>query len=163
MEIATVECKCRTCGKMFTVHRKCKNSAEVSYFEDYAKDRCDECKDCYFARQKAEALEKAQRIIEENHLPDITGKSEKQIAYANDLRNRYLSEIEDFQIKKVKKAIKIIGTDAWNAQIKEAADKLYGGDVEAATKIVLQKELIYKYYYIWQESDAGRIIDILTK
>ena len=63
----------------------------------------------------------------------------------------------------MKKAIKIIGTDAWNAQIKEAADKLYGGDVEAATKIVLQKELIYKYYYIWQESDAGRIIDILTK
>ena len=163
MAIATVECKCRTCGKMFTVHRKCKNSAEVSYFEDYAKDRCDECKDCYFARKKAEALEKAQRIIEENHLPDITGKSEKQIAYANDLRNRYLSEIEDFQIKKVKKAIRIFGTDAWNAEIKEAADKLYGGDIAAANRHVLTQYGIEKYYEIWRESDAGRIIDILTK
>lgn len=163
MAIATVECKCRTCGKMFTVHRKCKNSAEVSYFEDYAKDRCDECKDCYFARKKAEALEKAQRIIEENHLPDITGKSEKQIAYANDLRNRYLSEIEDSQIKKVKKAIKIFGTDAWNAEIKEAAEKLYGGDIDAANRHVLTQYGIEKYYEIWRESDAGRIIDILTK
>lgn len=163
MAIATVECKCRTCGKMFTIHRKCKNSAEVSYFEDYAKDRCDECKDCYFARKKAEALEKAQRIIEENHLPEITGKSEKQIAYANDLRNRYLSEIEDSQIKKVKKAIKIFGTDAWNAEIKEAAEKLYGGDIDAANRHVLTQYGIEKYYEIWRESDAGRIIDILTK
>ncbi|MGN1075066.1 MAG: hypothetical protein ACI4QB_08755, partial [Eubacteriales bacterium] len=92
MAKATAECRCATCGKTFTVEKTCRNRRDADSYEAWASEHMTECPDCRRLRVKFDAAAKAAPIVWECELPEITGASDKQIAYARDLRSRYLAE-----------------------------------------------------------------------
>lgn len=49
------------------------------------------CRECQTEKNE----DAARDMIESYHMPEITFGSEKQLAYANDLRNRYIVDTED--------------------------------------------------------------------
>ena len=90
MAKASVMCKCEKCGKEFKKEKICHNRAEADNFEEWAKENCTECPECYKARIESQKAEKANVLKEKYNLPEIIGASEKQVAYANSLRDEYI-------------------------------------------------------------------------
>lgn len=90
MARAIAECKCNKCGAKFEKIQFRSNRKEADSWKEWAEENCTVCPDCWEKAKKEEDVEKAAALIEELHLPEITGKSEKQIKYANDLRTRYI-------------------------------------------------------------------------
>lgn len=107
MAKATVECKCKTCGKIFTKWTYKNSRREADEWEAWAAENIDECPECYNARIKAEKLAEADEMIGDVELVNLTG-SEKQIKWANDIRSQKLAEV-----------LKVYGTS------KEFLDVLY--------------------------------------
>lgn len=91
MAKAIVMCKCEKCGKEFKKEKICHNRAEADNFEEWAKENCTECPECYKARMELLRTQKAKEIKEKYDLPEIVGASEKQVAYANSLRDEYVA------------------------------------------------------------------------
>lgn len=91
MAMAEVELVCSTCGKTFTHRQKRYNRADADQYEDWARAHIDTCPDCFRAqKQKEKELEAAARS---SQLPQLQG-SEKQVAWANSIRNKMISENE---------------------------------------------------------------------
>ena len=106
MAIATVDLVCSTCGANFTHRHKCYNRNEANRYEDWAANNIHECPECRARRLKAEREEARVRKYEQISLqiqglgivlPDISG-TERQIAYANDLRMDHLGRDENYPI-----------------------------------------------------------------
>lgn len=95
MAIARVTLKCTTCGKEFTMEKHCMNRKQADNWEEYMQDAERECPECYKARRAAERAEAVEKFSAEFDLPEITGVSEKQIKYANDLRAKCISRLVD--------------------------------------------------------------------
>ena len=95
MAKATTECRCKTCGKQFVVSKDCFSRSDADGWSAWASEHMTECPDCRRARIAAEANDTADEIIREYNLPDITGVSAKQVAYARDLRTKYLTSRKD--------------------------------------------------------------------
>ena len=91
MAKASVMCKCEKCGKEFKKEKICHNRREADRFEEWAKENCTECPECYKARIESQKAEKAKALKEKYNLPEIVGVSEKQVAYANSLRDEYVA------------------------------------------------------------------------
>lgn len=90
MAKAIVMCKCEKCGKEFKKEKICHNRSEANSFEEWAKENCTECPECYKARIESQKAEKANVLKEKYNLPEIIGASEKQVNYANSLRDEYI-------------------------------------------------------------------------
>lgn len=89
MAMAEVELVCSTCGKTFTHRQKRYNRADADQYEEWARAHIDTCPDCFRAqKQKEKELEAAARS---SQLPQLQG-SEKQVAWANSIRNKMISE-----------------------------------------------------------------------
>lgn len=86
MAIATVEIKCEKCGKTFTVRRECYNRRDAENYEKWAIDNISTCPAC----RRLYSDEERTKLVEEYNLPAISGVSEKQIAYADSLRTKFL-------------------------------------------------------------------------
>lgn len=96
MARARIELTCTDCGKKFVHIHTCRNSREAASYEVWAKENITCCPDCLAAGRKAE-----QAVAVENYLasfagefcfPEITGVSDKQIAYAKSLRDRFIAD-----------------------------------------------------------------------
>ena len=90
MAKASVMCKCEKSGKEYKKEKMCCNRAEADSFEEWAKENCTECPECYKARMELLRTQKAKEIKEKYNLPEIVGASEKQVNYANSLRDEYI-------------------------------------------------------------------------
>lgn len=89
MAMAEVELVCSTCGKTFTHRKKRYNRADADQYEEWARAHIDTCPDCFRAKQQKEKeLEAAARS---SQLPQLQG-SEKQVAWANTIRDKMISE-----------------------------------------------------------------------
>lgn len=89
MAMAEVELVCSTCGKTFTHRQKRYNRADADRYEEWARAHIDTCPDCFRAqKQKEKELEAAARS---SQLPQLQG-SKKQVAWANSIRNKMISE-----------------------------------------------------------------------
>lgn len=89
MAMAEVELVCSTCGKTFTHRKKRYNRADADQYEEWARAHIDTCPDCFRAQQQKEKeLEAAARS---SQLPQLQG-SEKQVAWANTIRDKMISE-----------------------------------------------------------------------
>lgn len=94
MAIAKIEITCTKCGNTFIHRKECWNRREADSYESWAISNIDTCPECY-RKQKADhkaanlaaALEKFGF-----QLPELTGASDKQIAYAVSVRERYLAD-----------------------------------------------------------------------
>lgn len=100
MAKASVTLKCKDCGAEYTVTKKCYNRKEADSWEAYMQQgnsgQCTECwkKDQQRKREieKAQLAEKVNAKLSEARivLPELVG-SEKQVAWANDIRNNFIS------------------------------------------------------------------------
>lgn len=94
MARAIANCKCEKCGETFEKIAFKYNRTEADKWQAWAEENCTICPDCWRKLQQEEDASKAAEIIERFNLPEITGKSGKQIKYASDLRNKLLAQKE---------------------------------------------------------------------
>lgn len=94
MAIARVECTCSACGKAFEVRRQCANRRDAMHYESWAADNRSFCNACYAeAMAKRKEREVSDKLGEWGlTLPTIKGVSGKQVAYAVNVRARYLGK-----------------------------------------------------------------------
>lgn len=90
MAIARVECTCKTCGKTFEVKATRANSTQAREFEEWAVEHCTECHECS-AKRKAEQDCQRYAGIDMSDYSPLRG-SERQIAWANDIRRGFISQ-----------------------------------------------------------------------
>lgn len=108
MSRASVVLTCKKCGKEFThIKHNCYNSTDARKYEEWAKKNVDTCPDCYKVEQEAKKLaERAKQAAGNSEgakscpleFPVLIG-SEKQIAWATDLRNGIISAMVDRKAK----------------------------------------------------------------
>ena len=89
MEIARVECFCKNCGDLFVFEKECQNRLEAEALEKWAAKKKTLCPKCYRGSQQL----RTSQLSAELKLPAITG-TEKQIQYAQSLRDRYVTKHE---------------------------------------------------------------------
>lgn len=163
MALAKIECMCATCGKKFEYKKTCRNCAEVESFSEWAKEHIDECPECYKERIKEENAAKAAEIINKYGFPEIIGISNKEIAYANNLRNRLLSS--DRIDKLIAKHDKIFA-DLQDPEVVESIQNnpKYAkyGSMDKFIEAVLINNCIAEIHAIRYECRAQDIIDALT-
>lgn len=76
---------CCDCGESFEHIHFCNNRRDADSYETWARDNITQCPACYRKAQLAKKLEGL-------NLPEITGGTEKQIAYARKLRDEKVSD-----------------------------------------------------------------------
>lgn len=94
MARAIANCKCEKCGETFEKIAFKYNRTEADKWQAWAEENCTICPDCWRKLQQEEDAAKAAEIIDFFNLPEITGKSDKQIKYASDLRDKLLAQKE---------------------------------------------------------------------
>ena len=93
MAIARLNIKCTECGEDIEIRRNCFNRKEADNYEVWAAQNIKLCNKCRFEKQKAESLKDLSEFIKS--LPEIVGKSEKQITYAKNLRENLIFKNRD--------------------------------------------------------------------
>lgn len=85
---------CTECGNEFEHVHFCRNSAEADNYETWAAKNITICPDCYKRQLAAQKTAKCDAALEKYGftLPELTGASEKQIAYAKKVRVQYLAD-----------------------------------------------------------------------
>ena len=94
MARAIANCKCEKCGETFEKIAFKYNRTEADKWQEWAEENCTICPDCWRKETQEKDAVKVAEIIERFNLPEITGKSDKQIKYASDLRNKLLAQKE---------------------------------------------------------------------
>lgn len=95
MAKATVTCRCNICGREFTHTKTCQNRRDAEDYEHWVQWHITQCPDCYAAEMrhnKEEKMKKAMSELSDFNLPAIVGVSDKQIAYAEKLRIKTLTD-----------------------------------------------------------------------
>lgn len=151
MARAIAICMCATCGTEFEKVAFKRNRTEADSWQEWAEANCDECPECYAKRMAQENAEKVQAL----GLPEITGKSEKQIRYALDIRAKYAVD-HTREIRYIKKMLHIAQTDEAKAQATAA-----GMAVEEVFKATIEKLHLESALVCVIETDAHKIIEAL--
>lgn len=159
MARGTAECTCEKCGKTFVKYSyNCRNRSEADRWEEWAKGNYTLCPECYREQQKADNAQKASVLIAELGLPEITGKSEKQIQYASNLRNKELVSRPE-QARKIAEWFRM----AKDGELDEAAAEK-GMTPDELVRVTCQEYHFYglgNLYTVFTVSDAGKLIDTL--
>lgn len=103
MAKATAICECKVCGKKFKVTHESCSRQEANRWEQWAINQYDICPDCLAEQRKEEeaARKEARRA---KGIPSLTG-TVKQIAWAEEIRNKFEDKIEE-EIEQREKRIK---------------------------------------------------------
>lgn len=152
MARAIANCTCSVCGSKFERVEFKSNRAQADAWKEWAEEHFTTCQECYQKQQMA----KAEALVAELGLPQITGKSEKQIAYAASLRAKYLVKRGANEIKLVRKLMAAMTPE----KVREVAEK-NGVDDETVIRRNLERRALSQAYVAAYESDAGKIIDAL--
>ena len=159
MAKATASCRCKICGKDFTVEKTCYNRKDADAYEAWASAHVDECPACRRARIAAEANEAAEEIIREYNIPEITGGTPKQIAYARDLRAKYLTSRKDL-IASYAKQRRFEGSEKMIANLHAQATRKGGKAMLTEYRTHMMR---YEYLpVLFCTGDAKTIINCLT-
>lgn len=155
MARAIAECTCKYCGKQFEKVAFKRNRAEADSFVVWAEHNIDQCPECYKAAQEAEAEKKFDALDEQYNFPAIVGVSDKQKAYADTLRNRYVSDNAEM-LAMVKQMI-----DASSDEIAKMV-KETGKTEDAIIREALKHHCsMLPAYIVMTSADAREIIDTL--
>lgn len=151
MARSIAHCICATCGAEFKKVAFKRNRTEAYAWQEWAKVNCDECPECYAKRIAQENAAKVQAL----GLPEIIGKSEKQVKYASDLRAKYAID-HTKEIQYIKKMLHIAQTDEAKAQATAA-----GMTVEEVFKATIEKLHLESALVCVIETEAHKIIEAL--
>ena len=174
-------CKCENCGKEFEHIHMCRNTKDAVDYEKWAKENITICPECYAEQKRMEKENKRKAYmeeIEEGHkLPEITGVSEKQIAYAERLRSLFIDDLATYNVN-----LKKFFQGASEIRFEKMTEKEHAMAAEAAEKVgktteewfeerrnmVLARATnlgnpadVKKVETIFAESNAAKIIDAL--
>lgn len=91
MAQARITLTCSCCGKSFEHRHTCYNRREATSYEEWARDSITLCPDCYVAARRKAEMERFMASLPDGYqLPELTGVSDKQIAYAARLRESFI-------------------------------------------------------------------------
>lgn len=156
MARAMVTITCKHCGKDFThINRNCHNRTEANNYEDWAKQNIDMCPECRRKEIEKDNASKAQKIAEEYNLPKIKGVSEKQTAFADKLRNAYISQYPE----KIAKASRMIKAMNRERMAQKASEQ--GMSAEEYILMAFDAYRVKEAYIILTCDLAAQIIDTL--
>lgn len=162
MAIARVTLVCPTCGKEFEKTKTCYNRKEADRWEEYMKTTDMECPECYKAHKAAETEAAVTEIIAKFNLPEITGVSDKQIKFANDLRNKYLltldAEKASVMLEKMEEKLE---NGEWKKACVAGAEKS-GKSENYVQWNAMHRAAIDKLVVLMHTSDAHTLIDLLN-
>lgn len=160
MAIASITLTCNTCGKKFEHRRNCYNRSEANRYEQWAENNITECPACWHkAQEAAKAKALADKLTECGFvLPVIEGVSDKQIAYAEKLRTRYLAD----DLGKLDDWKQISDTLADSAAMEDIAKQCAerGVSVEYALDQAISASNLAMVRELLTLTDAKKIIDI---
>lgn len=151
MEIAKITYVCKSCGGIFLYEKQCHNRLEAEMFEQKAARRKRVCPACY-RKSQTEAFD---MLITELNLPPITGVSEKQIAYAASLRERFVLKNQDMLRYAKAQLDRIVP-----GNVPDVAKK-WGIPVQQCVQEAFRGCELEKAYVCLAESSAKKIIDQL--
>ena len=152
MARAIAICTCSVCGAKFERVEFKNNRAQADAWKEWAEEHFTICPECYQKQQ----MDKAEALVAELGLPQIAGKSEKQIAYAASLRAKYLLKNGAAEIGRVRKLMAVMTPE----KVHEVAEK-NGVDDETVIRRNLEHRALSQAYVAAYETDAGKIIDAL--
>lgn len=169
MAKAIATCTCPTCGAKHTFTNSLRNRREADNWKEWVESHGRECPDCYRARRNAGLAEEAEPLIKKYQLPEITGKSEKQINFAAVLRNAYLADFADIYYPDIDRITSTLSDpDKLRQLLAEHPEDFPGVDAGTPINLIISRYLLTKYpsslysaYKLRRESDAGKIIDML--
>ena len=149
-----------SCGHSATIQLYGKNEErekKIKWFESEGL-----CPDCYREYKREEDARKAAEILQTTaiKLPEITGKSEKQIKFANDKRNEAITRLKEYPRSYRFVCDYFAGDEKVKNAIKKIAEERYNGDVLRAIAVEYTKEAS-ALIEIKNESDAGYILAAL--
>lgn len=150
MAKAIATCTCKTCGAKFE-RIICKNNrADAESAKDWTEQNITECPDCYAARNAKKTASMG--------LPEIVGKSDKQIKYASDLRTKYAISHKE-EIEQISALYKFAFGENQDEAKAQAASA--GMTVEDAFKHTVEACELEKAYVCIVEANASAIINAL--
>lgn len=183
MAKAKITCKCEICGGTFEHVRTCINRSDADSYAEWAAEHVTVCPSCHAAAKKAEAASKLNAYIAENFgtehpLPKITGVSEKQISYAEALRDEFISrDLAGCHVKlarffAVEDKVRLENMSEEGRAAAEKQAEAEGLSVEAwfaknrpaivaRTSKIGFVDIVKKLEVIVNESNASKIIDAL--
>lgn len=148
--------KCPDCGA--TIERRIDgfNLRDADEKKEWAEAHPSYCKDCYRKQLRAEWAKAAESL----NLPTINGVSDKQVAYATDLRTKFVAQ----NAKLITDAITTRDDPEKQAAIAAAAEK-EGMTIADFARATLNKHpynYLYEAYICVNSNEAREIIDALT-
>lgn len=146
-----IECICPRCHNTYRYIRECRTPKEAESKTRRASKNKDICLDCY----KAEQQQKAEELAAILDLPELEGRTEKQIQFAFSLRSRYI-ESHLKLIQKAKCELNAIQPEA----VAVEAQKYSMSEDEVVEAAFSQIDLL-KEYLCLTETSARRLIDAL--
>lgn len=157
MARAIAKCTCSICGAQFEKIAFKNNRKEADSFIAWAEENVTTCPNCYKAQQQKETAQQAAQIKEELNLPEISAVSQKQLAFAESLRDLYLVD----HLKAMRLMIKILIRFEKNFEKIEAQAKVKGKTPEELIDQAIKEAGFAKEYLLLRCGNAREIIDAL--
>lgn len=155
MAIAKIEYVCSECGETATRRVEKYNSRDAREYEEWFKSQSEHiCPDCYAKHKREAQMKELGEVLKDYTLPEIVGKSEKQIKYADDCRARYLCK----NVESVKRALKSYNPEkGWaNNALVNAVRKAMPEERDADLLTAISGNPAFFYLL---EAEARRLID----
>lgn len=163
MAIAKVTLTCSTCGKDFEHRKDCWNRRDADSYEEWAKSHIDTCPECYKKHIASEKAERLSAVLEEcgYQLPTLTGVSDKQTAYADTVRTRYLADSLD-KIRQYHEGMQAFEDAAYKAKFDAQCADL-GLTPEEGINQSLKNARLDKVHLLLTSSSARDVLDSIAR
>ena len=158
MAKAIAHCKCKKCGETFTKENVLQNRSDANHWTEWAEANITLCPKCWGKAQREQERGCYEALKGELRLPEITGKSDKQIAFADDLRARYVAQHAE-ELRKMRGQIDGVNAEA---VAKVMADENVDED-GAMRKAFAWMPSLYTQYIALASSSAQELIDQLRR
>lgn len=157
-------CKCAVCGADFERVEHFRNPGMADDWKKWAEEAFVECPACRAKRKSAENAAKAAIYIKRYGLPEITGKSDRQIRRATELRNCWLAEEDEETLESydfLEGALRD-PKHPLRARLQKVADEQADGDLDEAADFIILRYRLAVCRALWHESSASVIIHTLS-
>lgn len=160
MAKSTITCTCTECGKTFEHTHISYNRREADNYEAWAAEHITVCPECQRKAKNAKAATEADKIISRLGIPaEITGVSDKQIAYAAKERNAYILRHRE-EMDCAAETLAYYHEPDTLAKLGDMA-KEQGISVDELIRNLFADSDLYKEYVLLTAASAALILDTL--
>lgn len=157
MAKAIAYCTCEKCGEEFVKENRLMSRAAADSWTEWAEANVTLCPKCWGKAKHEQDTERYEALKDELRLPKITGKSERQIAFANDLRVRCVARNAG-RLREVRREIDGVSAEE---VAKVMAEKKT--DEDGALRKIFDRRIQYAHYVVLTSSSARELINLLHR